>query len=443
MKYLPCVLLLALPTLVLAAGERINHEGRLLGPLPVVNAPILFNTPEADAVVSAMQIMPVTSPWNENISKRPRLANSAAMINKIIADLGSSRRTLRAFFEMNYVLVPDSQPTQPINFFNYPDESDLDGGTSPVGLYPIPDNLPVESWPIETGALTLSQWQQDVNNDGGDRHGIMVAPGAGFIWETWLTRLTGAGWEASNGARFSLTSNALRPAGWTSADAAGLPMFPALVRYDECERGAVEHAVRLVVKRTRVGYIYPANHNASAGNLKDPNTPAMGQRLRLKASFAVPAAWTREEKAVAYALKKYGAIVADNGNFFSFSVCPDDRFPNGCFNHLSTVDISNFEVINTTGPTAGPRSAGAPTVSAGADQILPAGQKATLTGTVKGAGTIKWLLLAGPGTVKFGNPAQAHTNATFTLPGHYVLALSVTDNVHAVAYDAMAVDVLQ
>lgn len=443
MKLLSCALLFALPAVSFAAGERINHAGRLLGPLPVVNAPLLFNTPESDAVVGAMQIMPTTSAWNEDVSKRPRLGVSAAMMAKIGADLGSSRQGLRAFYEMNFVLVPDSQPTVPINFYNYSDESDLDGGTDPVGLYPIPSNLPVESWPIDTGNQTLSEWQRDVNGIGGDRHSIIVKPGAGYIWETWLTQLTPSGWEASNGAKFSLTTNAQRPAGWTSADAAGLPMFPALVRYDECQRGVIEHALRIIVKRTRVGYIYPANHNASVGNLTDPNTPAMGQRFRLKAGFAIPASWTREEKAVLVALKKYGAIVADNGNFFSFSVCPDDRFPSGCFNHLSTVNLNNFEVIKTTKANEGPRSPGAPTANAGPDQIVAANAKPTLKGTVTGTGTIKWIVLAGPGTVKFGSPAKAITTALFSAPGHYVLALSVTDNIHAVTYDAVAVDVLQ
>ncbi len=442
MKFLSCAILLAVPVVVFAGGERINHAGRLLGPLPVVTTPLLFNTPEADAVVAAMQIMPVDNPWNEDVSKRPLLANSGAMISKISADLASSRRTLRPFFEMNFVLVPDSQPALPINFFNYSDESDLDGGTDPVGLYPIPANLPVESWPIETGVQTLSEWQQDVNGLGGDRHSIIVKPGAGFLWETWLTRLVGTAWEASNGAKFNLASNALRPAGWTSGDAAGLPMFPALVRYDECERGAVEHALRLVVKRTRLGYIYPATHNASAGNLTDPNTPAMGQRLRLKSGFAIPAKWTTEEKAVLVALKKYGAIVADNGGFFSVSVCPDNRFPSGCFDHLSTVGINNFEVVRATRATEGPRSPNAPAANAGPDQIVASGARVTLTGTVKGTGTVKWIAMAGPGVVKFGSPAQAHTTATFTLPGHYILALSVTDNVHAVAHDAVAIDVL-
>lgn len=263
-----------------------------------------------------MQIMPVISPWNERVDQRAVRANSNAMITQITNDLASSRRTLRPFFEMNYVLVPDTQPRVPIQFVDYPDESDLDGGTYPRGSYPIPANQPIEEWPVGTGGLTLQQWQQDVNNNGVDRHSITVAPGLGQFWETWQAKLAGNTWQASNGAKWNLNSNALRPAGWTSADAAGLPLFPALVRYDECQRGMVEHALRLVVKRTRLGPIYPATHSASAGNLTDPKIPAMGERLRLKASFTIPASWTKEEKAVLLGLKKYGAIVADNGGFF-------------------------------------------------------------------------------------------------------------------------------
>jgi len=161
-------------------AERINQEGRILGTLPVVTNPILFDTTNADAVVSAMQIFPVTNPWNENISRLPVLANSDAMIAQIMSDLSASRRTLIAFQEMNYVLVPDNQPRVSIDFFNYPDESELDGGTSPFGLYPIPTNLPIEEWPTGTGSQTLAQWQ--TNNDGSDRHSIMVEPGSGYFW---------------------------------------------------------------------------------------------------------------------------------------------------------------------------------------------------------------------------------------------------------------------
>jgi hypothetical protein len=425
-------------------AERINQEGRILGPAPVVTTPTLFNTAATDAIVSAMQIMPRDNPWNEDISRRPLLANSGAMIAQITSDLSANRRTLRPFYEMNYVLVPDNQSRVTVPFFNYPDESDLDGGTYPNGRYPFPTNLPIETWPRGTGNLTLQQWQQDVNNTGGDRHAIAVAPGVGSIWETWLTKLTSTGWQASNGAKFNLNSNALRPAGWTSGDAAGLPMFPALVRYDECQRGMVEHALRIVVAKSRREYIYPATHYASSIPATSINYPAMGQRVRLKSSFVIPDSWTVEEKAVLRALKKYGALVADNGGFFSVSVCPDDRFAANAFDHLSTIAISNFEVIQTTGPAEGPRSPGAPTVDAGPDQFLEAPATISLSGAVNdpsGKAALLWNLYSGPAGVVLANANQAGTTANINTPGTYTFMFTADDAVHAVAYDAVVVRV--
>jgi hypothetical protein len=424
-------------------AERINQEGRLLGPAPVVTNVLLFNTTNADAVVSALQILPLTNPWNEDISRRPLLVNSAAMIAQITNDLAASRQTLRLFKEMNFVLVPDDQPLRPVDFLDYPDESDLNGGTFPVGQYPVPDTLPIETWPSETGGQTLDQWQQ--NDDGSDRHAIMVQPGTGRLFETWRTVRTGTNWSAANGAMFNLNTNALRPAGWTSGDAAGLPMFPALVRFDECERGMVEHAMRLVVKRTRYGTnLYPATHYAAPGTNTSANLPKMGQRLRLKSAFVINPAWTLEEKAVLLGLKKYGALVADNGNFFSISVTPDDRWPAGCFDHLSTIGITNFEVVQATGPTEGPRSPGAPTVNAGVDQTVITGLTAMLAGTVTFsnlAPAVQWTLYAGPGTATFGDAQQTNTTVTFGGPGQYTLLLSADDGVHAVARDAVVITV--
>lgn len=419
------------------AADRVNHEGRILGPEPVVSAPILFNTSEADAIVSAMQIMPPDSPWNEDISRRPLLPNSDAMIAQIIADLRSDRRTLRAFHEMNFVLVPDNQPLIPIDFLYYPEESD----PSP---YPIPSNLPIETWPIGTDGLTLFDWQRDLNEVGGDRHSIVVMPGAGFIWETWVTRLTSSGWESGNGARFDLKSNTPRPDGWTSADAAGLPMFPALVRYDECLRGMVEHAMRVVVRRTRLGPIYPATHDASVGDLTDPNIPAMGQRVRLKESFVIPENWTLFEKAVLRGLKKYGAIVADNGNFFSISVTPDDRYPPDAFSHLSSIAITNFEVVEATGPTEGPRSPGAPTADAGENLNAVVGIPVTLRGFAQTSGasgplTTEWKVYSGPGEAHWSDASATNSTVVFDAPGEYTLMLKASDGIHTPSYDTVRV----
>lgn len=421
-----------------AKAERINHEGRILGDPPVLTNSVLFNTAEADGVLSAMQIFPTTNPWNEDISRRPVLPNSDAMIAQIIADLAADRRTLRAFFEMNYALVPDSQPLVPISFLLYGNESD----PSP---YPIPSNLPVETWPRLTGSLTLSQWQEDVNSTGGDRHAIIVQPDSGLIWETWQAKRVGVNWQASNGARFDLNTNGLRPLYWTSADAAGLPMFPALVRFDECERGVVEHACRIVVKRSRREFIYPATHYASSTLATETNVPAMGQRVRLKSSFVIPPTWTKQEKAVLTALKKYGALVADNGNFFSISVTPDDRWPANAFSHLASVSITNFEVIQTTGPSEGPRSPGAPRADAGEDRSVPLGQPVSLAGHVDFAGTppvIQWKLYSGPGPVTFDDATLTNAMATFSAAGDYTLMFSASNGVHAIAFDAVVLRVI-
>ncbi len=425
-------------SLLYAANERINQEGRILGTLPVVTNAILFDTSNADAVVSAMQIFPVTNPWNECISNRPVLVNSDAMIAQIMTNLSASRRTLIAFQEMNFVLVPDSQMLVSNNFVDYPDESDLNGGVYPYGLYPTPTNQPIEGWPTQTGGQTLLQWQ--TNNDGSDRHSIAVQPGAGFSFETWEALRVGTNWQAANGAIFNLNTNRLRSAGWTSGDAAGFPMFSALVRYDEAERGMVEHACRLVVAQSRYNtYIYPATHYAAPSGNTSTNLPAMGQRLRLKAAFVIPSGWTKEEKAVLLGLKKYGAMVADNGNFFSISVTPDDRWPANCFNDFTSISITNFEVIQTTGTNGGPRSPGAPVANAGPDQTVPSGVPVPLSGVVvfsNSTPVIQWTMYSGPGTVTFGNAALTNTTAMFSAPGVYTLELSAADGVHAVAYDA-------
>jgi len=195
-----------------------------------------------------------------------------------------------------------------------------------------------------------------------------------------------------------------------------------------------------VVYRTRREYIYPATHFASSTAAGQTNVPAMGQRLRLKAGFPIPASWTRQEKAILDALKKYGAIVADNGNFFSISVTPDDRWPVSAFDHLSSVGITNFEVVRTTGPNEGPRSPGGPQANAGADRRVLLGAATTLEGFVSYTGAppiVQWRLYSGPGLATFGNTAQTNTTVSLSAPGTYTLLLGASDGIHADSYDAV------
>lgn len=453
------VVVAACVVISVSAAERINHAGRILGPEPTITTPTLFNTAQADAIVSALQIMPKDNPWNEVITNRPVHPNSATIMARIRSDLvaiNSNRNTLKVFGEMNYVLVPPGQTNVGIRFTEYPDDSDFNGGTNPVATWPIPSNMPVETWPSGRPAGESNDtWQRLVID--GDRHSIVVQAGvltAGMqprIFETWQARLTNntPNWQASNGAIFRLDSNALRPAGWTSGDAAGLPMFPALIRYDECERGVIEHALRIVVNKTRREYIYPATHYASSITNANPDFasyPAMGQRVRLKASFSVPAGWTKQSKAVANALKKYGALVADNGGFFSVSACPDQRFPAGCFNDVQSIDINQFEVISTTGATEGPRAAGGPNADAGADQNVQLASGASLSGSASGSGiTTTWSLYDpanAPGTVTIAAANSLNTAVTFSAAGAYTFLLTVSNGTHTPAYDAVVVTVL-
>jgi hypothetical protein len=456
------------PLLLLAgfagAAERINQEGRILGPLMAVSAPTEFNTAAADMIVATMQIFPVDNAWNEDVSRLPLLGGSSdptqsnAMIAQIRSDVytqqsgqtDANRQRVVVFQEMNYVLVPDTQPLVDILFNTYPDDSDYNGGTNPIATWPIPGNMPIETWPTGTGSLTLPQWQMD-STDGGDRHSVVVQPGVGRTFETWMALLTTntPAWEAANGCIFDLTSDTLRPAGETSGDAAGLSLFPALVRYDEAERGMVEHAMRIVVQRSRQAYIYPATHEA--GSTTAAQVPAMGQRLRLKSSFVIPASWSKEETAIAKGLQKYGALVADNGSFFSISICPDQRWPAGCFDHLSQnagsdfCDIDNFEVVASTGATGGPRSPGAPSANAGADQTVTLTGGAQLSGAATGSGlTTLWYLYplsAAPGTVTITNAGALSTTASFSATGAYTLMLEASDGVHTPAYSYCTVTV--
>jgi len=167
----------------LVQAERINHEGRILGPMPVVTNAVVFNTPEADAIVSALQIFSARqTPWNEDISSRPVLTNSVSIITNITQELLAGRRTLRAFLRNEFRPRADKTSRRSGSLSSCT-------GVNPIHRpYPISTNMPVEGWPRETGTLTLDQWQRDINNDGGDRHSIIIQPNSDSVWETWLTQ---------------------------------------------------------------------------------------------------------------------------------------------------------------------------------------------------------------------------------------------------------------
>ena len=250
---------------------------------PAPPAPVA--DPPADAfagspVIGGCPILPKRSPWNTDISQAP-----VDTSHDYIGSLGSM--TLWPDFGwygeygIPYVSVPFSQPLVPVSF-EVADESD-------PGPYPVPLDAPVEG--------------------GGDRHVLSLRQGECKLFELYAASRDGSGWHAYSGAVWDLKSNALRPERWTSADAAGLPMLPGLARRDEADAGAINHALRITVPTTQKAYIHPATHWASSNT--DPDQPPMGLRLRLKASYDI-SGLRGQAKAVAQALKTYGALVADN-----------------------------------------------------------------------------------------------------------------------------------
>ncbi len=305
-----------------------------------VDKPVLFNTKEADAVVSAMQIFPADNPWNADVSKWPVHKNSDA----IVASIGKDK-PLRCNSDMGYILVPSNQKLVEVKLVEYPDESDK-------GPYPVPDGVTIEGWPksytTDRDAKTappLEDIQRDKANEGGDRHAIVVDPGKRMLYEFYQLKKTDAGWQAAGAAIFDLKSNKLRPDGWTSTDAAGLPIFPAIIRYDEVQKGVVGHAMRVTVKNTRRAYVYPATHFASRKT--DENLPRMGERLRLKADYDIRG-FSKEVQAIFKGLKKHGMLVADNGIDWALSSAPDERIPS-LHEELRKVKGSAFEVVEMPG----------------------------------------------------------------------------------------------
>ena len=265
--------------------------------LPEIKVPIMFDTPEADAVMAALQIFPKSNAWNEDISKNPVLPDS----DKLVAHIGADKHMFLGF-DFCFIIVPPDQPKLDMKV-NYTAESDK-------GPYPVAANTPVEGWPIfwQKNGPTLEQVQREGD---GDRHGIVIDAVHGIDYEFYQLRKVAAGWECTNEATFDLKSNKLRPKNWTSGDAAGLAMLPGLIRHDEMQRGVIEHAIRMTVTKTRKAFIYPATHHA--GSTDDPTYPAMGQRFRLKAGVDI-SGLSKDAQIIAAAMKRFGVIVADNGS---------------------------------------------------------------------------------------------------------------------------------
>lgn len=305
-------------------------------PMPKITHPVMFDTPEADAILSALQVFPPDNPWNQDISGAPVHANS----RNIVASVGADK-SLGYNLDMGFIIVPPDQKRVPVKLLLYADQSD-------PGPYPVPDNAPIENWPLQRNedlkALPKAgQTLEDLQRHGtGDRHVLLVDPANGLIHEFWQGRRTDAGWEASNEATFNLKTGALRPERWTSSDAAGLPIFPAVARYDECARGLVEHAMRFTVRNSRRGYVLPATHWASTK--KDPNLPRMGERFRLRKDFDV-SGFPPHAQAILKGLKTYGMFMADNGSDWLMSIAPDRRLQG--LESLARVKGSDFEVVDT------------------------------------------------------------------------------------------------
>jgi len=278
------------------------------------------------ASLHGKRLFPLDNPWNQDISNSPVDPNSANLIKSIGVDdrLHPDFGTVwnGAPNGIPYVVVAGTQPLAPVSFRSY-------GGESDPGPYPVPRDAPIEGGPNGTG----------------DRHVLVIDRDRWKLYEMFSAAPVnnGASWLAGSGAVFDLNSNALRPEGWTSADAAGLPIFPGLVRYDEVfEQREIKHALRFTVGRSRRAYVYPARHFASGD--PDPNLPPMGMRVRLKASFDI-SSYSAANQVILRALKKYGMFVADNGPGWFLSGAPDPRWSNDDLGLLKNIKGFNFEVV--------------------------------------------------------------------------------------------------
>jgi hypothetical protein len=314
---------LALSPLLLLA---LSAPAQAVGPYPSLGNCQVFPDPPATLPPTAPSL-PNQAAWNQDISKAPVAGNSAATIayinsnggNFLHPDFGSPRP-----YGFRYAVVGAGQPKLPIHYTAY-------GGESDRGPFPIPAGAPVEGG----------------RNSDGDRHVLTVDRSSCTLYELYRAfpqRGAGPRWNADSGVSWDLSSTELRPDSWTSADAAGLPIFPGLVRYDEAAAGALDHAIRVTFESTRDAWVHPASH--CAGDTANPNAPAMGTRLRLKAGYGL-GKFSGPARAIAAALKRYGMIVADNGSNWFFSGSSDRRWDDESLSQLKRIPGSAFQVVRS------------------------------------------------------------------------------------------------
>ncbi len=264
-------------------------------------------------------MFPADNAWNQRVDTAAIHASSDAWVNSL-----GPARTLHPDFGgpdgVPFTVVPVGQPSVPITFTAY-------GGESDPGPYPIPLNAPVEG-----GA-----------SSDGDRHVLVVQAGVCKLFELYRAFPSGGGWKADSGAVFDLNSNALRPEGWTSADAAGLPITAGLVRYEDIADGSLRHAIRFTAQCTQRAYVHPATHQAGKDNL---SCPPMGARFRMKATYDT-SGYTGQTRIILEGLKRYGMIVADNGSNWFITGSADSRWNVDDLEQLKRVPGSAFEALET------------------------------------------------------------------------------------------------
>ncbi|HVY77062.1 MAG TPA: hypothetical protein VG898_00980 [Solirubrobacterales bacterium] len=312
----------------MAIGAFAATPAPALGPYPDLGDCPVFPDPPVGLPANAPSL-PNEAAWNQDVSRAPLASGSAATIayidshggGRLHPDFGSPRA-----YGFPYSVVGAGRPKLPIHYTAYGEESD-------PGPFPVPARAPVEGG----------------NRSDGDRHVLVVDRASCTLYELYraFRGESRRHWNADSGAEWDLRSAGRRPDSWTSADAAGLPIFPGLVRYDEVAAGHLDHAVRVTFASTRDAWVHPASH--CAGDTADPIAPAMGTRLRLKASYGL-GGFNGAARAIAAALKRYGMIVADNGSNWYLSGSSDRRWDDESLDRLKRIPGSAFEVVRSAAP---------------------------------------------------------------------------------------------